>query len=243
LQQIEAMWLYLQDGTKARPPLGVGKSYLPLVPTKTAIIYRNFIAGAGPRGIAVGYPEKAHLAFDANDLRLAMIWQGAFLDASMHWTDRGSGFQGPLGDKVVQFPAGPTFALLDKKDGAWPTSGKAAGQKFKGYRLDKEDRPTFLYTIGDVQVEDFPNAGKDQSIKRTFTLKATKAIDNLYFRVASGNKVEVLQDGFEIDGAYKVKLIANAGITRLRKVGNKTEVMYQPAFKDGKATVTQEFAW
>ena len=43
----------------------------------------------------MGYPEKANLAFDANDLRLALIWQGAFIDASKHWVGRGAkGFRG-----------------------------------------------------------------------------------------------------------------------------------------------------
>ena len=59
-----------------------------LVATNEAIIYRNFIEGAGTRAIGVGYPEKANLAFDANELRLARIWQGSFIDASRHRTGR-----------------------------------------------------------------------------------------------------------------------------------------------------------
>src|SRR5262249_44321008 len=154
-----------------------------LTPDKSAIIYRNFIDGAGPRGIAVGYPEKSHLAFDANDLRIAMIWQGLFIDAARHWTDRGSGFEGPLGDNVVRMPKGPTFGGRETEKSPWPGNAKDVGQRFKGYRLTKDDRPTFLYTVGDVAVEDFPNAvtiGKDQAIRRTFTLKAAeKAPANL----------------------------------------------------------------
>src|SRR5262249_44744260 len=154
-QQIEAVWVYLSDGTKARLPLGVGRAYIPLTPKDGAIIYRNFLTdGEGqqlPRGIAVGYPEKVHLAFDANQLRLAMIWQGLFIDAARHWTDRGSGFEGPLGDNVVKLPAGPTFAVLEKGDTAWPKSGREEGQKFKGFKLNKEERPTFLYEVSGVQ--------------------------------------------------------------------------------------------
>ena len=41
------------------------------VPFEEAIIYRNFIEGAGTRAIGVGYPEKLNLAFDANEMRLA----------------------------------------------------------------------------------------------------------------------------------------------------------------------------
>ena len=70
--QIEAIWLYLSD-PKARPPIGLYSKSIPLEPTDGAIIYRNFIQGAGTRAIGVGYPEKVNLAFDANELRLALL--------------------------------------------------------------------------------------------------------------------------------------------------------------------------
>src|SRR5437868_10838972 len=112
------------------------KLTMALVPEKEAIIYRNFIEGAGPRAIAVGYPEQAHLAFDANNLRLAMIWQGAFLDASRHWTDRGSGFEPPAGDNVIHLPGSVAFAVLANPTAPWPTkSGRELpGYHFRGYR-------------------------------------------------------------------------------------------------------------
>ena len=117
------------------------------MPDKEAIIYRNFIEGAGPRAIGVGYPEKANLAFDANDLRLALIWQGAFIDAARHWTDRGDGFQPPLGDNVLHLPAGVAFAVLAKADAAVADAigRRSSGYKFRGYRLTPDERPTFLY--------------------------------------------------------------------------------------------------
>lgn len=249
-QQIEALWVYLSDGTRARLPLGVGKAYIPLTPKDGAIIYRNFIAGAGPRGIAVGYPEKVHLAFDANELRIAMIWQGLFIDAARHWTDRGSGFEGPLGDNVVHLPTGPTFALLAKDDSAWPASARTAGQKFKGYKLTKDDRPTFLYAVGDVTVEDFPNTatiGKEQGLKRSFALSAAKAPEHFYLRAAVGKEVTEQKEGWykvvQPDGAtYRLKLTGK-GKASLRKAGNNVELLFAPTFEDGKASVTQEIAW
>ena len=88
------------------------------MPTTGAIIYRNFIDGAGTRGIAVGYPEKANLAFDANEMRLALIWQGAFLDAARHWAGRGEGFEGPAGDNILQLHGGAPFAVQREGGGA-----------------------------------------------------------------------------------------------------------------------------
>ena len=53
-------------------PIGVGNGKLiQLIPGKEAIIYRNFLQGSGPRSIGVGYPEKAHLAFDNESARSA----------------------------------------------------------------------------------------------------------------------------------------------------------------------------
>jgi hypothetical protein len=88
-RQIDALWQYLSEGGKAQIPVGLGPQPIPLVPTDEVLIYRNFIQGAGSRAIAVGYPEKIHLAFDANAMRPALLWRGDFIDASKHWVDRG----------------------------------------------------------------------------------------------------------------------------------------------------------
>ncbi len=244
LTQIEAMWLYLKDGSKARLPVGMGKVSIPLVPFDSAIIYRNFIDGAGNRAIAVGYPERASLAFDANEGRLALLWQGAFLDAARHWTDRGVGSEGPLGDNVLKFPNGATFARLDSTDSAWPRqSPKQLGYRFLGYRLSPDDRPTFLYRVGEVNIEDFFTpivAGRDVGMKRTITLTATKPIENFFYRAAVADKIEPLaNDWFRVEGAWKVKLPAG----QIRKVGSKSELLLPIRFQQGKATFTQEYAW
>jgi mono/diheme cytochrome c family protein len=246
LNQIEAIWLYLSEGKAARLPLGIGgKKSIPLIPEKSAIIYRNFIQGAGTRAIAVGYPEKAHLAFDANEMHLAMIWQGDFIDAGRHWTDRGEGFQGPLGDNILKLHAGAAFAVLDKPEAAWPTAApKDLGWKFKGYRLTPDDRPTFLYSFGDVQVEDFPNAvaSKEPSLQRTLKLTAANSPGNLSFRAAVGTKIEAAGDGwYRIDG-WKMK-IESATTPVIRQSNGKAELLVPMRFADGKAQITQTFAW
>ncbi len=241
--QIEAIWVYLQDGTRAQAPIGGGGS-IPLIPYKEAIIYRNFIQGAGTRAIAVGYPEKAHLAFDANDGRLALLWQGAFMDAGRHWTGRGEGSEPPLGDNILTLPTGVAFAVLEKSAAAWPaTSPREQGYRFRGYRLTPDERPTFLYSFGDVKIEDFPNAmpGKDMSIKRTLKLSTEKPVEQLYFRAAAANKIEALEGGwYRIDG-WKMKL--EGGEPIIRKAGGKSELLVPIRFTDGKAQLVQEFVW
>ena len=181
----------LSKGSPAGGGGGVGLLIEP--PEGEASIYRNFIAGAGPRAIAVGYSEAVNLAFDANNFRLAMIWQGDFMDGGRHWRGRGQGYQPPAGEAVVKFPEGVAFATLEAPGAAWPAKEyRTKDFRFRGYVLDKYQRPTFKYERGNVAIEDTPvpmAAGEDDlagQIKRVIKLKAKDAPDNLYFRIAQG---------------------------------------------------------
>ncbi|HEX3146897.1 MAG TPA: DUF6797 domain-containing protein, partial [Gemmataceae bacterium] len=241
--QIDAIWNYLAAKDTAIP-VGMGKKFMPLVPTDEAIIYRNFIQGAGNRAIGVGYPEKLNLAFDANELRLAMIWKGGFIDAARHWTDRGTGAEGPLGDDVLNMPAGPGFAVLAKTDAAWPKDNpRDNGQKFLGYSLSKDERPTFRYSVNGAVIEDFPNpSGKENAtFRRTFQVTSATPVDGLTFRAAVGNKIEAAGDGwFKVDG-WKVRI--DGAAATIRPSGGKAELLVPIRLIDGKAKFTQEFAW
>jgi hypothetical protein len=252
-KQIEGIWTYLADGTKAPLPPGMKKLAIPLTPTTEAIVYRNFIVGAGPRAIAVGYPEQAHLAFDANNLRLAMIWQGAFMDASRHWTDRGTGpdtgsFEPPAGDNIIHFPNTVAFAVLEKPDQAWPAkSGRdLPGYQFNGYRITKDERPTFLYTIHGMKIEDFPNAvtvAGSPAIRRTLTLKASDPVDSLYFRAMTGSKIIALDAGwYQINNEWKMRIKADA-TPQIRQAGGQFELLVPIRIKEGQTKIVQEFQW
>ncbi len=244
--QVEAIWLYLEEGPKARPPIGMGARSIPLVPLANAIIYRNFIQGAGSRAIAVGYPERTHVAFDANEMRLAMLWQGAFIDAARHWTDRGVGYEGPLGDNVLQLPGGVPFALLPKADAAWPAgTAKALGFKFLGYRLTPDDRPTFLYALDGIKFEDFPNpvAGKEGVLRRQISVTSEKVVEGLHFRAMLAGKIEPQKDGwYRIDGAWRLKIESETPPV-VRQSGGKTELLVPIRLTDGKAKFVVEYAW
>lgn len=250
-RQIESVWRFLEDGGAASVPYGLGRNPIPLVPEGDAIIYRNFIEGAGPRAIAVGYPEGAHIAFDAGEPHLALIWQGAFLDAARHWTDRGEGFQPPLGDNVFALPPGPAFASItgDIKDPAapWPTSSpRGPGGFFRGYRLGANKKPTFLYERGDIRVEDFPEAvaGEEEpSIRRTLNLSASGPVENVWFRAAVADRIEPAADGwFRLSTGPKMKITSDPAPV-LRTSGGKAELLVPIRIRDGRARVVQEIAW
>lgn len=235
--QLKAIWAWLNDGAKAEVPAGLIRGRKEIVADTEAVIYRHFIEGAGSRAIGVGYPEKANLAFDANQLRLALVWQGSFIDMSRHSTDRGTGYEPPLGDHVLKFPAGPSFAALADANAPWPAApDRLSGpNRFLGYRLDAKQRPTFRYRVGAMTIEEFPQpkAGEvDMTFIRTFKLTGSGP---LWFRAATGD-IKATSDGmFNVDGKWKLKF---SGVGEPKIVGNELRV---PVSAPGEFTV--EMTW
>ncbi len=132
---------------------------MPLVVKDEPVIYRNFIQGAGNRGIGVGFPGGINIAWSAESMNLALIWRGAFIDASRHWNSRGGGHEKPLGYDVLQ-PTGevtPAFFISDKPDAEWPVWDKTKrhdGFAWKGYSLDAKRSPTFRYTWKGTEIQE-----------------------------------------------------------------------------------------
>jgi hypothetical protein len=204
--QIQAVYAYLSDGAKAEVPSGLIRGKKEIVVDDEAVIYRNFLEGAGARAIGVGYPGHANLAFDAQNLRLALIWQGSFIDMARHSTDRGTGYEPPLGDHRIALPDGPSFATLADSNAPWPTAGPGGG-KFLGYRLDTRQQPTFRYRFAGLDIEEtpLPRPGPvDMTLVRTFRFQGTAA-GPLWLRVAKGT-IGKAGDGFTVDGALKVNI-------------------------------------
>lgn len=252
--QLTAMWTYLKDGNKARVPLGLIRGGIPLKPTTEPIIYRNFIQGLSPRGIAVGYPGGLNLAFDADRMVLGLIWHGAFIDASKHWQGRGSGFQEPLGDHVVSLPRDVPFAALESIDKAWPKdSAKEAGYRFAGYRLNGKRQPTFRYWLGEIAIDDFPQPVKgeiDPSLKRTFVLRLKNAGHGnppalVYLAAVSTREIKPLKDGwYDVDRLYRVR-VNNGSNQRpiVRKSGGRWELLVPVEFHGNTAKLVHEYVW
>ena len=202
--QIEAIWTYLLDGKNAKVPSGLQREAIELKPAARPIIYRNFLEGLSPRGIAVGFAEKAHFAWDAEHMTPRLIWHGAFIDASKHWIDRGPGNQAPMGDHVMTLPPGPPLATLVSLDVAWPDSNpRENGFHFQGYSLNKAGVPTFKYLWNEISVSDtitpFP-ASPDNGLQRMMKVKSDTKLENAYIRIASGPKVEETNGAFLVNG-------------------------------------------
>ena len=207
--QVAAIWTYFSLGKNAALPSGLAPSGgFELIPDMP-IVHRTFMAGVGPRAILVGFPELVHVAFDADTVRMAKAWRGKFFDASGMWEGRGGNWNGPMGTDIINMPDGPSFALLDSPAAPWPkivpTEHPPANEKyrnvgghFKGYELDKQERPTFHYVLDDVDINEqpIPVQGPTKSnLIRRFTVSSKTPPKNLYFMAASGKKIEQKSPG------------------------------------------------
>ncbi len=249
-KQIRAVWQYLGDGDKAAVPVGLVREPIELKPTWAPIIYRNFIEGAGARAIGVGYTERANLAWDANDMRLAMIWHGAFIDAARHWNGRGVGFESPLGDDVLHLPGGQPLAQLDSVNANWPDGlARENGFRFRGYNLDDVQRPTFRYDgPGGVTVEDFPKpvisvGEKFGQLQRKLTIDGGSGGAAWYFRAAVGDAIEAVpENGYRIDNLWVLKITCGDAPI-LRDSQGKKELLVPLKLTGQPVAVTLHYEW
>ncbi|MFK8110988.1 MAG: hypothetical protein AB8B91_02235 [Rubripirellula sp.] len=219
--QVEALWQYLIDGRQARAPSGVVREPLEIVVDNEAKMLRRNYQGIGKRGIGVGYPGGVNLSFDAEQMRLASVWKGKFVDPVAAWMGQGSGTVRPLGP-TINFDKGPD---LDDAAKPWQVDeGRPPEHHFQGYVLDAQRRPTFAYQFQKVQVEDFTSQFMDEGtqqshLRRVVQMTAAEDRKGLSFRVASGSVISRESEGlFKVNERLRVRLpsevpaeIADAG--------------------------------
>lgn len=247
--QVHAIWTYLTAGEKAALPVGLLGQPFELIATDEPVIYRNFIAGAGPRAIGIGYPEKVNLAFDANQMRLGLVWHNAFIDASKHWRGRGQGFQQPLGDNVLQLPPGVPFAMLTNVEQPWPqTPARQQGYRFGGYQFNKQRRPTLRYRFTNIQIEDYPfpaSAEPFAPLIRQLPFTAKAAAKPIFFRAVTADKIEALDNNwFQIDDTWRMQIeSASDAQAIIRNSRKQMELLVPVMLRSGKERITQTYVW
>lgn len=237
-RQIAAMWAYLRAKDPPLPEkIAAARSHdFELIPDDRPIVLRTFVKGAGTRAVAVGFPQKVHLAFDAAGFRPAIAWRGRFLDAYGTWFVRFAPPAVPLGEDLVDLPPGLPLAVLTSADGDWPTSPDRAGYRFGGYQLDDAGVPTFLYRFGPFDVEDRIAPHDDGGLKRTLVvrpLEGERTPDRVWFRAHSGKGLKVNDDSATVPGGIVVRVPERGTVLRNDEwrvpveVGEPLEVEYR----------------
>jgi hypothetical protein len=162
---IDVLWSYASLGQSMPAPKGIKeKRNYTLIVTDEPLVSRCQVpdpAGTIVYGISVGLPGMINYTFDAEHVVFRAAWQGGFLDMAGDWGDRGGNPVKVLGQR---FYSQATFPIrIGDPDADAP-------RVFKGYEL-KDKIPTFIYTVGGVEVrERITAAVPGVGIVRTFEL-------------------------------------------------------------------------
>ncbi len=255
--QIDAIWDYLSQGDRMALPAGLAPSNgFELVPIDQPIVHRTFVEPGlfvpgkiGVRAVLVGYPEQMSVGFDADAVRLAVAWRGRFFDARGQWDGRGGKALGPLGADILHMPDGPAFAVLASPAAEWPKvvpGERNIGGQYKGYVLDKLERPAFHYILNDVLIEEqpIPEVAKSVSLVRKFHLTAKQPVAGMYFLAASGPKIESKSPGvWSVGDQYSVKIDAPGLQPVVRSGGPIQQLLIPITFQNNEATFQAEVNW
>jgi len=250
-EQIEALWQYLLDGRQARMPSGVVREPLEIVVNAEAEMLRRSYPGIGKRGIGVGYPGGINLAYDAEQMRLGMIWAGKFADPGGVWTGQGSGNVQPLGSPV-NFPAGPE---LDSATEPWLVdNGRPPHHQFKGYFLDEARRPTFEYSFAAMQVKDYFSEIIDAETQKihllrrvTFTSDLTKHAasdhsESVRFRIAADKQIVATgEKEFAVGKRLKIRLRSAQSARIIESSGEQQLIVTLEPNADGEQLLEIEY--
>lgn len=206
-RQFAAIWTYLSDGKKAVLPDGLSRQNLELIVGGEAIVYRGKIRNVGFRGLCVGHPEDANVAYDAEGCAPRLLWKGRFLNVAAHWRSQSMGRIGPLGHDVITLPKGDVWWNTER-----PASQPPIRPRFRGYRLGEKRRPTLLYDLPGKRVAETGVMRELKDGRREFVRTLSLATGNrpsassYRHAVASGKKIERRDGGFLIDGRWTVRV-------------------------------------
>ncbi len=170
--QIASLWVYLKDLKNQPLPekiITARSQTFELVPKEKPIVLRTFMDEAGTHAIAVGYPEKLHFAYDAEQVRIAEIWTGRFLDAQGTWYERFAPPADPLGESHRLLLSGPTLTYQADDPPV-----------FKGYRLQKSGRPTFLFRLAEFDIEEQIFPTKTGRLRRIWTIRTQRQSSGIH---------------------------------------------------------------
>lgn len=221
-----------------------GPQYQPalIVAKDEARLYRNFIKGTTARAIGVGYPEEVNLTFSADELGIGVAWIGDFIDAGLHWTGRGQGFQSPAGQRVVGLGGGPAFARDVGELSPWPKRWQPELKaQFEGYILDKKRRPEFRYSLAGLQVSDKPMATADRKLVRNIRLQAgDNPPQGLSLRLSKAGAKAIGSHAFELGSGVRLE-IAKSDIAQ--PVVTKDGVVLRLKLKAGENRIGVRYVW
>lgn len=144
--------------------------------------------------VSVGSPQLVHYTYDLDRGTIVQVWRGGFLDATPMWHSRGDGSSRPAGSVIKFGRPSISLAVLASADAPWPKDSVGTGYRPKGYKLDTDDQPTFLYQAYNSMVKDRTVVMEGrEGIHRD--IEIDKPVVGMYFRLAEADKIEKMPNG------------------------------------------------
>lgn len=175
--------------------------------------------------ISVGDPKGVHYAVDLRRGALLKFWRGGFADVTDMWFQRGQPQLLHPPGMAVEAVAGMIAAVLESPEAVYPERDTAAIQ-FKGYDINERDEPVFRYEVGESTILDHytPSADGQELVR---TVRADKATEGLYCRVAAADYIEDVGNGYySIGGAYLLSLKTEGQKPVIRQNDGQTEMLF-----------------
>ncbi len=178
--------------------------------------------------VSVGSPTGLHYTYDLEKGALFQVWRGDFLDATPMWNNRGDGSSRPRGNVTLL----GDVPLLAKTTGTWPSDTTGSRYRPKGYELDADDVPTFLYEAYGTTVSDKTSVVDGKYFTRE--IKTAQPVSGLMARLAEGKSIEKISDGlYAVDNKdYYVQLPAGSATPEIKKANGSAALMV-PVDKGG----------
>jgi hypothetical protein len=237
----------LHDATAAPSPLA---NKIQVQPGAEPTLIRGFIQHEGTKwthALSAGDPTGVHFSYDLGQGSLLLAWRGPFLETTDMWHARGEQQLGrPLGS-VLPRSAAPDVAFLAESGTPWPDSVAAADAFHAGgYTLDRAGRPTFLYRVRGVAVEDRLRPADDgTALHRDLSMTAPDGTRGVYVRLADAERIERQRDGSFVVGDRTYYIAVERGTPRpvVRDSGGRQELVVPVQFRRGTARVAYSIIW
>lgn len=200
-------------------------------PVKDApVVQRGFMEHRGkvnPYSVAVGMPGGLNYAYDMVNYSPLMAWHGRYLDIAEMWHERGEKqLEKPLG-ATLELAGVPCIAALPSAGAPWPDSIRDDSSSYtnRGYKLQPNGLPVFLYSLHQWAVEDYLYPRDDhKGLVREVTVRNNGGTNgNAWWLMASGGVIEKLPDGsyavddkqYYIETAMAPQIVQDNGQYRL----------------------------
>jgi hypothetical protein len=189
-------------GAKAETPNEKkGASPIFVDATDRILTQRAFVPFDGYKrlyAVSVGNPVGEHFAYDLEAASILRVWRGRFLDASELWIERAESQIAKPNGPSLTLSGKPLLAMFAEGVPRWPDRAAQTAAS-KGYRIEADGQPTFLYSYVGVDVTDRVAALPDgRGLARTLHITGKPWERSLWLLVAEGTEVKPIDGGYVV---------------------------------------------